>query len=70
MSKYYDWLLNIDDFDYNEFDPEWILAYKTEVYFKRIFSSPNLLTYMASYLKKTKHPFLSQLMIEYGFGGT
>ncbi len=32
---YYQWLLNLDTFDYSKFDPEWILCYIRKSYTKR-----------------------------------
>ncbi|OXB21472.1 hypothetical protein B0A80_16890 [Flavobacterium tructae] len=33
VSRYYDWLLDIDHFDYSEFDPYWIAKYNTKYYY-------------------------------------
>lgn len=34
--EYYDWLMDIDNFDYKLFCPDWILLYKTSPYFNHI----------------------------------
>lgn len=34
-TPYYEWLLNIDTFDYSKFNPYWILEYQTSIYFKK-----------------------------------
>ena len=39
---YYDWLMNINNFDYSEFNLYWILYYKTESYFKAFKKSEKL----------------------------
>lgn len=36
FEKYYEWLLNMDDFNYNDFQPSWIGEYKTRYYNKAI----------------------------------
>lgn len=66
-SLYYDWLLDMDDFDYSQFDPEWILMYKTEVYFRRIFACQQVRKYLVHWFKRRKHPVLHELIAEYGF---
>jgi hypothetical protein len=42
FDKYYEWLLDIDTFDYSKFDPDWITEYGTKFYLKR-FSESNIL---------------------------
>lgn len=41
---YYDWVMNIDGFDYSKFDSYWILHYKTSSYFK-VFKKSEKLKY-------------------------
>jgi hypothetical protein len=36
LSPYYDWLLDMDSFDYDNFDPYWVTEYKTRFYFGQI----------------------------------
>jgi hypothetical protein len=38
-SPYYQWLLNIDGFDYSSFESNWLLEYGTKPYFKRFSES-------------------------------
>lgn len=40
--KYYEWLLNIDEFDYCDFNPEWLLEYNTCFYYRTFFNSKSL----------------------------
>lgn len=49
---YYDWLMNIDGFDYSKFDLYWILYYQTESYFKAFRKSQKLKSAIASGLKE------------------
>lgn len=63
MSDYYDWLLDMDNFDYKKFNPKWILAYRTDAFLNRIFKNKKVSAYLKVYLKKSKHPVLSELFI-------
>jgi hypothetical protein len=63
ISDYYDWLLDMDNFNYRKFNPKWILAYRTDSYLSRIFKNKKVHDYMKTYLKKSKDIILSQLFI-------
>ncbi len=65
ISNYYDWLLDMNNFDYSKFDPKWILAYPTESYLTRIFKNEKIRDHVKEYLKKHKHPKLSEFYIAY-----
>jgi hypothetical protein len=39
LDKYYEWLIDMENFNYNEFNEKWISEYKTRFYFERIHSS-------------------------------
>ena len=39
---YYEWLLNLEEFDYERFNPYWLLEYKTSVYFKKFRAIPQI----------------------------
>jgi hypothetical protein len=36
LDPYYDWLLDMDNFDYNLFEPSWISEYPTKYYYRKI----------------------------------
>ena len=65
ISPYYEWLLDLEGFDYAQFDPEWILAYKTDIYFKRIFACEKVRKCLSDWFKKEKHPVLWELAAKY-----
>ena len=65
ISSYYDWLLNMDDFDYSKFDPLWIIAYKTEIYMKKIFTNEKVKNHLKKWLRKSKHPYISELYFKH-----
>jgi hypothetical protein len=49
-SSYYKWLLDIDGFDYKDFDPNWLMEYGTEPYLKRFSESSLLKNHIQSLL--------------------
>lgn len=50
-NAYYDWLLNMDRFDYSHFKADWITYYQTKYYFKRMCNSNALKIALEDYLK-------------------
>jgi hypothetical protein len=65
ISPYYDWLLDMETFNFKKFDPLWILEYQTVYYLRKIFRSKKVKDYLIRYLKKSKHERLSELFIEF-----
>lgn len=65
FSDYYDWILDLDGFNYKKFNPLWILEYQTEYYFRKIFRSAKVKKHLVQFLKSNKHPVLSNLFIQY-----
>ncbi len=65
ISLYYDWILDLEGFDYKKFDPLWILEYQTHYYLNKIFASKKLKKHLQVFLKSNKHPFLNELYIQY-----
>jgi hypothetical protein len=37
LDKYYEWLVDMDNFDYEHFDHKWIRAYATKYYYKKFY---------------------------------
>lgn len=58
VSMYYDWLLDMDGFEYMNFNVEWILEYPTEYYLIAIFKIEEVKNIVANYIKGSKHPKL------------
>ena len=50
--EYYDWIMNIDDYDYSNFNSYWILHYQTESHFKAYRKSKKLKKEIINSLKK------------------
>ena len=51
LSPYYDWLLDMENFDYTKFQVEWITEYSTKFYYKRMGECKNLRNALERYLK-------------------
>lgn len=64
LSKYYDWLINMEGFNYRYFNPLWILEYNTGPYYRKIFSSDKVRKYLAKWLKENHHPKIKELYLE------
>lgn len=51
ISNYYSWILNLDNYNYNDFDPYWIDEYNTTYYFEHFKRSEKLRDYLKKYLE-------------------
>lgn len=67
-SPYYDWLLDMDHFDYSGFDPLWVNQYQTSHYFNKIFGNEKCREHIRKYLEKNNHSFLAMLFARYPKG--
>ena len=64
INCYYEWLVDMDNFDYKNFDIEWIIAYNT-VYFNRQMSkSKKTIAYILEYLKTNRDRRIADTLIE------
>jgi len=63
ISNYYEWLLDMENFNYTKFDIEWIVAYKTVFFNKRISKSKNTITYILNYLKTKRDRKIADALI-------
>jgi len=63
LNDYYEWLLDMENFNYTKFDIEWILAYKTVFFNKKISISKNTITYILNYLKTKKDRSIADALI-------
>lgn len=60
LSDYYDWLLDMDVFNYEKFNPRWILEYGTIYYHQKIFNHPKVVDVLRVYFK-THHKPLARI---------
>lgn len=52
INKYYEWLSDMESFDYSFFDPNWILEYDTRYYFRKFFESSRVKQSLKRHLTK------------------
>ena len=64
-SPYYDWLLDMERFDYEYFNPLWILQYVTQPFLEKIFSFENVRKKVRIYLKANYQPTLANYYAQY-----
>lgn len=62
IHPYYEWLLNIETFNYKNFDPEWVLINQIKYYYKRMSKSTILKTFLAAHLENEKHNGIERLL--------
>jgi hypothetical protein len=67
ISEYYNWLLNMDKFNYDDFDFNWPNHYKTRFYYERMAGSPNLKKAIINFLRSNSHPELEETLIRISF---
>ena len=61
FSNYYDWLLDMQNFDYSLFNPLWILQYQSWFYYQRIFAIEQVRSAVREYLRKQEQPQLGKI---------
>lgn len=64
IDPYYDWLLDMDRFDYEQFDPRWITEYDTIYFVQRMKQHPKIQAKTLEYLKVNKDPVLQNYFIK------
>lgn len=62
--NYYSWLMDIDDFDYTNFNSYWILEYQTIYYFERFKKSEKLKAELAKSLKENYIEGVGKIFLE------
>lgn len=61
--QYYNWIMDIDGFDYSKFNSYWILHYKTDSYFKRYRKSEKLKSEIIASLKEKYIEGVAKILI-------
>jgi len=64
INGYYKWLLGLEEFDYSEFDPNWITLYKTRFFFNHMSKSKKLHKYLKDYLKKNQNSKIADVFFK------
>ena len=65
LSPYYDWLLDIEHFDYKKFNPLWIIQYATSHYLQAIFSIEAVRVAVRKHLRVNPQPTLAYYYTQY-----
>ena len=65
LTDYYDWLLDMKDFNYNKFKPIWLIQYATKYYLEKAFSVDKVKTAVRKFLKANNHPILALYYSQY-----
>lgn len=60
---YYDWLLDMENYDYSNFNPRWVSEYNTVYYFNKMKNIPFIKNEVIQYLKKNHDPLLKDNFI-------
>jgi len=60
LSDYYDWLLDMDGFNYDKFNPLWIIQYPTASYLKKAFSIRSVRKQVRTFLGENYQPLLAK----------
>jgi hypothetical protein len=63
LDSYYDWLLNMEEFDYKLFDPKWIVENPTKFYFRAISKSEKTRATVQAYLKNNHNSTLERIFL-------
>ncbi|MEN5380635.1 hypothetical protein [Sphingobacterium kitahiroshimense] len=63
-SDYYDWLLNLNDFDYKKFNPNWVTAYPTIYYYREFAKYPIIKHQLVKILSTEKNIKVEKALIE------
>ena len=65
-SDYYEWVLDMEHFDYSKFNPLWILQYPTVYYLKRIFSVHQIKNSLKVWLRENYQPQIAYFYALHG----
>lgn len=63
VHPYYEWIIDMDNFDYSKFDPDWVLNYQTIFYIRKMSKSVQLKNALVSFLKNNNHTRVERLLI-------
>jgi hypothetical protein len=64
IHPYYDWLMNMEGFNYEEFDPTWLLDYQTKFYFAQFRKVPAIRQALVNHLRKNRDERLEKLFFD------
>jgi hypothetical protein len=59
LTDYYDWVFDMENFDYSKFSPLWIIQYPTKYYLRKAFSIKNVKDKVRRYVRENNQPTLA-----------
>ncbi len=65
QNDYYNWLLNLESFDYERFEPYWLLEWGALAYFNKFKTITKIKTKVEEYLAKNDHPTMSRIYFNF-----
>lgn len=65
IDDYYLWLFNMKDFDYEKFNPKWVIEYRTKYYFDQFRKYPIIREKIYAFLKVNKDYQLEKVVVEF-----
>lgn len=67
IHPYYDWLFNLDTFDYVNFDVNWVLINRIKYYYKRMSKCENLKNALVNYLDNESHAGIEKFLVRISY---
>jgi len=64
VNNYYCWLADMSNFNYDLFDPEWVMDYQTIYYFKTMSRSKQLINALVNFLKTKQHRGVEKVLLK------
>ncbi|GAB3898510.1 hypothetical protein GCM10028803_18050 [Larkinella knui] len=64
LNLYYEWLIDVNNFNYDLFRPEWIVNYNSEYYFREMGSSDLLIKKLFKYVSGNDDPLIKEVLLK------
>lgn len=64
-NEYINWLMDLESFDYERFEPYWLLEWGAPAYYNKFKTIDKLKTKLEEYLAKNDHPTMSRIYFNY-----
>jgi len=64
LSPYYNWLIDMENFEYKNFKTDWALKYNTISFMKKMSESERFMNYLIEYLKENNHNGIEKLLLK------
>jgi hypothetical protein len=64
INDYYNWLFGMSDFNYDNFDPLWVLEYDTKYFYEEFKKHPKIKDKVVEYLKENNDERLNTVLVK------